>query len=522
MAMIITFLEIIALILASWPLARLWHSRHLAPLFPNQQRWLAGLLLGWLVALGLAAIWSPNLLHALTLIVLPVGITLTWRARSNYGKSSGYPPGNLSLTRSLAAIADRNHYIDQATKYGPIFKMSQFHKPVVCIIGFEQGFRLFREHRKALGPSKLPFNQEVKGGFLRYMDDRVHSQYAPLFMKALAAKNLMGLTPWVSAICQQTLSRMSQDCADSAGGTVAPGAYCEQLAFDALAMTLFGLSQDMPEYHQMIKAYSGLGVHSLADPVSDKTRQSLDQLRQFLSDYSAGFSESGEPDRRSCTLLELQKLDAAMPDEVCIDNLLFIHKIASRNVADLLQWIFKMLGDNPEWMERTRLDNGQPSAMGMTAAADRIVDETLRLAQSEYLYRVLTKDVSFDGYTLPRGWLVRLCVWESHRSCPSFDQPEQFNPDRFAEREFSTHEYAPFGYGKHACNGAHLARLIAREFTRILSSDFNYAVVDDGPVERDFRHWAHWRPSSEFKVKLSRKTPEKGSTVHPPEIDAQA
>jgi len=519
---IITIMEIVALILASWPLARLWHSRNLAPLFPNQQRWLAGLLLGWLVALGSLAIWFPNLLHALTLIVLPVSVTLAWRARPNYGKSRGYPPGSLSQTQSVAAIADRNHYIDQATKYGPIFKMSQFHKPVVCIIGFEKGFRLFREHRKALGPSKLPFNQEVKGGFLRYMDDRVHSQYAPLFMKALAAKNLMGLTPWVSAICQQTLSRMSQDCADSAGGAVVPGAYCEQLAFDALAVTLFGLSQDMPEYHQMIKAYSGLRAYSLADPVSDETRQSLDLLRRFLSDYSAGLSEPGIFDGPSCTLLELHRIDSAMPDEVCIDNLLFIHKIASRNVADLLQWIFKMLGDNPEWMEPSRLDNGQASAMGMTAAADRIVDETLRLAQSEYLYRVLTKDVSFEGYTLPRGWLVRLCVWESHRSCPSFDQAEQFNPDRFAGREFSAHEYAPFGYGKHACNGAHLARLIAREFARILSSDFEYEVVDDGPVERDFRHWGHWRPSSNFKVKLTRKAPGKGSAIHPPEVVAPA
>jgi cytochrome P450 len=260
----------------------------------------------------------------------------------------------------------------------------------------------------------------------------------------------------------------------------------------------------------------------LADPVSDKTRQSLNQLRRFLSGYCAGFSETGALDRRSCTLLELHELDAAMPDEVCIDNLLFIQKIASRNVADLLQWIFKMLGDNPEWMESTRLDNGQPSVIGKTAAADRIVDETLRLAQSEYLYRVLTEDVSFEGYTLPRGWLVRLCVWESHRSCPSFDQPEQFNPDRFAGREFSAHEYAPFGYGKHACNGAHLARLIAREFARILSSNFEYEVVDDGPVERDFRHWGHWRPSSNFKVRLTRKAPGKGSAIHPPEVVAPA
>ncbi len=505
--MIITIVEIATLTLAAWPLVRLWRSRKLMPLFLKQQRWLAGILFGWLLAVGVFAVFFPTLLHVLTLFVVPVSATLVWRARAGYGKSRGFPPGSLSFTHSLAAIADRNHYFEQAAKHGPIFKMSQFHKPVVCIIGLEQGFRLLRKHRSALGPSVQPFNRAVKGGFLRYMDDQAHSRYGPLFMKALAAKNLAGLTPSISIICKQSLSQMSQDFADPGRGAVAPGPYCKQLAFDALAVTLFGLRKDMPEYHEMIKVYSSFKSYSVASPASAKTLRSLDRLRQFLFAWSADLPLSVPHDLRSCTLRELQKIDPEMPDGVCIDNLLFIQKIASANVAGLLLWIFKMLADNPEWIERIRLADDHPSAEGEKALADRVVDETLRLAQSEYLYRVLTEDVSFEGYTLPRGWLVRLCVWESHRSCPSFDHPEQFNPDRFAGREFRTDEYAPFGYGKHACNGAQLARLIAREFTRILSSDFQFEAESEGPEERDFRHWSHWRPSSNFKVRLTQREP---------------
>jgi cytochrome P450 len=131
------------------------------------------------------------------------------------------------------------------------------------------------------------------------------------------------------------------------------------------------------------------------------------------------------------------------------------------------------------------------------------VQETLRLAQSEYLYRKLKKDVSFEGYTLPKGWLLRLCVWESHRTCRSVEEPERFMPDRFIERELGTHEHAPFGYGKHACNGAQLAQMIAGEFTRELAAGFTLKVAADGPVEREFRHWQHWRPSSQFRVEIS-------------------
>jgi cytochrome P450 len=503
--MIITILEISALILVAWPLLRLWHSRELAALFRKQQRWLAGVLLGWLLVVGILAVLFPAILHVLTPIVLSLGAALAWRSRVDFGKLRGLPPGSLSLTHSLAALTDRNHYLEQASMHGAIFKMSQFHKPVICIIGLETGFRLFREHRNAIGPSELPFNRVVTGGFLRYMDDQLHSRYAPLFMKALAMKNLASSTPRISAICQQTLSQLARDCGDSDSSAVAPGAYCKQLTFNALLLVLFGLSKEMPEYHEFVKAYSGLKPYPLSSAIPRKAQRSLQQLRQFLSTYTIGLPEPGPADQRSSTLREMQKIDPEMPDEVCIDNLLFILKIASDNVSSLLQWILKMLVDNPGWMELNRLDDDQPSTMGKNALADRVVDETLRLSQSEYLYRVLTKDVSFQGFTLPQGWLIRLCVWESHRSCPAFDQPEQFKPDRFAEREFSSSEYAPFGYGKHACNGAQLARLIAREFTRVLSSDFKLEAEADSSVAHDFRHWSHWRPGSNFKVKLTRQ-----------------
>lgn len=512
--MILTVIEVSALVLAVWPPLRLWRSRKLAVLFGIQQRWLAGFLLGYMLTVGLLAAWFPGLLHLFALMVLLVSAILAWRARNGYGKSQGMPPGSLSLTQSLAALTDRNYYLEQTAKNGPVFKMAQFHKPVVCIIGLERGFRLFREHRRALGPSKQPFDRVVKGGFLRYMDDQVHGRYGPLFMKALAAKNLATFRPLISSLCQESLGQMAADCRELSSGAFAPGAYCEQLTFDALLLTLFGLSKDMPEYQELSDAYPGLGAYSLAHPISAETNRSLEQLRQFLTVYCADLPESSLPNQRHCTLRVLQSIDPEMPDEVCIDNLLFMLKIASNNVSCLLQWIFKTLADNSDWMEKVRLDSNQPKATEQRTLHSRIVDETLRMAQSEYLYRELTKDVSFEGHTLPRGWLVRLCVWESHRSCPAFDQPEQFNPDRFAGREFSRDEYAPFGYGKHACNGAQLARLIAGEFTRVLGSDFEIETTGDGPVERDFRHWSHWRPSAHFKVKLTQIAPAERSARH--------
>ena len=40
-----------------------------------------------------------------------------------------------------------------------------------------------------------------------------------------------------------------------------------------------------------------------------------------------------------------------------------------------------------------------------------------------------------------------------------------------------------------------------------LAMGFDWKVTRDGPVERDFCHWKHWRPSSQFRMSLIRQQP---------------
>src|SRR5262245_54045104 len=62
-----------------------------------------------------------------------------WFCRSNYGASRGLPPGSFSLVASLEAIFDHRFYLKQSLRHGPVFKMMQFNKPVVCVVGLEKG-----------------------------------------------------------------------------------------------------------------------------------------------------------------------------------------------------------------------------------------------------------------------------------------------------------------------------------------------------------------------------------------------
>jgi cytochrome P450 len=109
----------------------------------------------------------------------------------------------------------------------------------------------------------------------------------------------------------------------------------------------------------------------------------------------------------------------------------------------------------------------------------------------------------FEGFRLPKNWLVRICVAECHRDAGTFADPDRFDPDRFLNRDYPRTAYSPFGMGRHACNGVPLAMGIAHAFFEELTRSFDWTVDGHGLLERDFRHWSHWRPARTMRLVLN-------------------
>ncbi len=108
--------------------------------------------------------------------------------------------------------------------------------------------------------------------------------------------------------------------------------------------------------------------------------------------------------------------------------------------------------------------------------------------------------MSFAGFVIPKGWMVRICVRESHRAPAVFDEPDTVDPDRFLRRGYTREEYAPFGLHRFTCLGEHLTRTVARVFACELVQGYDWTVVADGPPE--FGSWQHWTPSTAFRITL--------------------
>ncbi len=67
--------------------------------------------------------------------------------------------------------------------------------------------------------------------------------------------------------------------------------------------------------------------------------------------------------------------------------------------------------------------------------------------------RTTRRPLVIGGYHIPAGWLVRICVRESHRDPASFAEADRFDPDRFKGSGPDSDVYAPLGIGRTAVWG---------------------------------------------------------------------
>jgi len=148
------------------------------------------------------------------------------------------------------------------------------------------------------------------------------------------------------------------------------------------------------------------------------------------------------------------------------------------------------------------MESADPAgAVGGKSVTEAFVLETLRMDQSERLMRDVRREFVFDGWLVPRGSLVRVCMWEAHKEQQSFPQPFVFDPARFLGDGLAADRFSPFGLDHHHCPLAGPSVEIAMAFLLALARSY---VVDGRHFEPAVRGPYHWEPSTRFEVTLKR------------------
>ncbi|WP_340098051.1 cytochrome P450 [Salinibaculum salinum] len=116
-----------------------------------------------------------------------------------------------------------------------------------------------------------------------------------------------------------------------------------------------------------------------------------------------------------------------------------------------------------------------------------VIDEAMRLYPPVYtIFREPKTDVELAGYPVKAGSALMLPQWAVHRSSRWWDNPEQFEPERWsAERRQDRPRFAyfPFGGGPRHCIGKHLAKLEAQLILARTASQFELEYAREGHFE---------------------------------------
>lgn len=454
----------------------------------------------YLAAVAVVASYAPGALRPLSVPAAAAVGYLLWRARPGYGTASGLPPGSLQPL-PVRPWSDPEFYAKTARRYGEIFKMSQFGQPMVCVLGLERTNRLLLEHDHQLVAPPLPFNRFIEGGYLRYLPEDTHAHYRRIFRALFHSGVMTSAEPRVATVFRNALQAMAEE--STRAGKVAVRTPFMRMMFAAWAELFYGIDDAHPDFVRLKQLFRVIDSRKARWSSRRRVGPALAEIERILNTRAKTLvpSQAASADTLatdvtppSCFLAALARSDpAALSDRTILGNLIYIMQITWGDVTGLLLWVFKMLSDHPEWRERLAREPSKD-------LATRIVLETLRLEQSESRYRRAVADLELDGFRIPKGWLVRMCIRESHRDEKVFPDPLVFDPERFCGRAFTRGEYAPFGAFRLACIGEDVTKAVAGSFALELARGFDWEVVEDGPAR--ISSWVHNAPHPRLSVAM--------------------
>jgi cytochrome P450 len=303
-------------------------------------------------------------------------------------------------------------------------------------------------------------------GLMIWMDPPRHTRYRKLVSKAFTPARIGELEPMIRRIaCAYLDALVGRPRFDVVKEFTA------RLPMDVIS-TMLGI----PEADRlMVQQRSNLMLHrEPGNPMP--TQEAFDAQREligYVTELIADRRRQPKQDLMS-RLVEVELEEDGARERLSDDDIRgFFSLLATagnETVTKLLATAFHALWRNPD---QRRLLVDDP---GLVPNA---VEETLRFdPPSQYQGRVTTREVELHGETIPAGAKVLLINGASGRDERKFPDPDRYD----VRREIDLH--LGFGYGRHVCLGAFLARMESRIAIQEFLARFpDYEIPADG-VER--------------------------------------
>jgi cytochrome P450 len=417
---------------------------------------------------------------------------LTTMIRSMVG-ARRLPPGD-QIELDSAERTDRKILLALAAQHGPIFKLIEQKNNEICVIGLPLARQLLKTHEGALRPVTIELTSLFSAGFMRQMVGEIHKKYRTSLVGAVNELDIKRFLPELQVIASRRLEKFF---IDAGTGKDTAHDYLDALTDIATGFLLrifFGVIPESAAHTKLLVLFRKLGPHGLVWNITDVQTGAFHELCSELKLLTRGGTATGHDGI-------LQSLHCANAlDDTMLGNLIYMVEMGRYDTRGLFRWISRNAANAPQWVEEIRNSNTSDTGAAASIARSFIL-ETLRMDQSERLIREVTEDFIFKGFRFPKGWRIRICLWESHKDDVNFPQPFAFDPDRFLSNPPSRDAYSPFGLDRHQCPFSEIAVTLGTVFLQSLAQDYQVSALNDGP---GIRGAYHWEPPPGFTVVLSR------------------
>ena len=276
--------------------------------------------------------------------------------------------------------------------------------------------------------------------WLIHLDPPDHTRIRSLVHKAFAPRVVEGLRTRIHKIVNELLDGVQQ-----AGAMDVMGDFAYPLTAAVIAELLGIPPDDRTQFSQWSDSINGfVGAAHVTTQRAEKAQRSMLELMQYLHDRLEQRRRSPTEDFMSNLIAVEEQGDRLNEEELlalCVLLLFAGHETTANFIGNALLALLR----NQDQLQKLRRE---PTLI--TSA----VEELLRYDSSvQRIGRVATEDIDICGKRIRDGEFMAAMLGAANRDPKYCAQPDKLDIER------KHHNHLSFGYGKHYCIGAPLARL---------------------------------------------------------------
>ena len=394
-------------------------------------------------------------------------------------------PQNSSFVQLIKWIFRPLDFLEECVaKYGDKFKLNLMGLPPFTVVSSPQGI----EEILSVDAKKFDAGRtnELAAGLLGenslvLLDGKSHRRQRKLMMPPFHGEKVKSYAETICQITERVASQWQKKQSFIAQKEM------QDITLETILHVVFGLSegdryqQIKPPLIELLDATGSplkasviflpflqldLGRWSPWGRIVRRRQKIYDLLQAEIEDRRTNPESSGN-DVLSLMMSATDERGEGLSDIELKDQMMTLLVAGHETTATALSWALYWIHQLPEVKQKllAELDSLDPDADPLTISRlpylTSVCNETLRIYPVAFIafLRCAKSPIEVIGHQFEPESMLAPTIYLTHHREDLYPQPKQFKPERFLERQYSPHEFLPFGGGNRRCIGYALALL---------------------------------------------------------------